>query len=386
MTDPWARPAGQRPVVEIELTGGDPVPVRAGDPSPADRRGGRRLALLLAGGAIAAVTIAGLTGPGDDDESSEATPATTFDPSLVTTPPTLGTLPPATLRPAGDDAAPEVPGRGDDPGVDAPDQTFPSEAVFDPATVTVPTFDVVLGVDADSLDDYDLLSAVGANARSDTPMRTTVAIEGIHRDGLFGNDARVVIAADPAAGRDSIRIDRNLGETARIVVDRTTQTVYRTDAGIDGRWEVFDGVEFVDGTGTGSLDALFDALAEGPLNRATIAAATSITADDELVRLTGGTIARRWHVVVPTSGLRPYGQLLLVGVSDPAVDEGRTPSEFAFDAYVTDQGRFALVTARFEVDDVVYAFRQFFDRRPANVRIELPDEALLLPRPPDLGP
>ena len=40
--------------------------------------------------------------------------------------------------------------------------------------------------------------------------------------------------------------------------------------------------------------------------------------------------------------------------------------------YVTDQPGLALVTARFKVDGIVYVLEQFFDRRPANVIIELP--------------
>lgn len=384
MTDPWARPTGNQPVVEIELSGGDPVPSRPGDAVAEEPPGrGRRIMLLLAGAAIAAIVVATVTG-GGDDEVTEA-PTTTFDPALVTTPPTLETLPPATLPGPADSVV--TPGRGTDPGVDSPDETFPGDdELFDPATITVPTFDELPDIDATSLGDYDLLAAIDANTPGGSAMRTTVVIEGIQNDGLFNNTARVVLANDPVAGLDSIRIDRNLGETARIVADRATQTVYRTDAGIEGRWEVFGSTEFTEGTGALSVDELFDSLAEGPVNATSLAAASSIEADPGLVRIVGGAIARRWHIVVPIDGLRPYGQLLLTNISELTVEGGDAPNAIEFDAYVTAEGQFALIAARFEVDDIAYSFQQFFDRRPANVRIQLPEADTLLPRAPQPGP
>lgn len=388
MTDPWARPAGDRPVVEIELSGGDPVATRPGDvtPEPPAGRNGR-VVLLLAGAAIAAIVVVAVSGSGGGDEVTEA-PSTTFDPSLVTTPPTLGTLPPATLPGDDDDGNDNgTPGRGTDPGVDSPDQTFPGENdFFDPTTVTVPTFDGIPNVAITDLDDYDLLTAAAVNATGGTPMRTTVRLQGVQVDGLFGNEARAVISNDPDAGRDELRIERDVGEPAEIIADRTTGTVYRTDTGIDGRWEQFAGDEFVLGTGATTVDALFDALVEGPITADSLTTATSIEADAGLVRLDGGAIARRWHVVIPIDGLRPFGQLLLAGVSEQSVAEGAAPTEVGFDAYVTDQGRFALVAARFESDGVVYSFEQFFDRRPANVLIDLPATEDLLPTSPQPGP
>jgi hypothetical protein len=382
VTDPWSRPAGHRPVVEIELSGGDPVPARPGDAVTADppRRNGR-IVLLLGGAAIAAIVGVAVSAGGGDVETTEA-PSTSFDAALITTPPVLDTLPAATL-PA---TRPGAPGRGTEPGVDAPDMTFPTEATFDPTTVTVPAFDELPDSAASELDGYDLLTAAAGNATGGTSMRTTVRLFGIQVDGLFGNEARVVITNDPGAGRDALRIERDVGEEAEIVTDRTTGTVYRTDTGIDGRWEQFDGGEFVDGTGATTVDALFDALVEGPITADSLATATSIAADDGLVRLDGGAIARRWHVVIPIDGLRPYGQLLLAGVSERTVTAGTAPSEIAFDAYVTDQGRLALVAGRFESDGVVYALEQYFDRRPANVIIDLPDADALLPRSPQPGP
>jgi hypothetical protein len=44
----------------------------------------------------------------------------------------------------------------------------------------------------------------------------------------------------------------------------------------------------------------------------------------------------------------------------------------SFQVYVTRQPALALVTSIFEVNGEPRAFTQMFDRRPANVRIELP--------------
>ena len=76
--------------------------------------------------------------------------------------------------------------------------------------------------------------------------------------------------------------------------------------------------------------------------------------------------------MVPIDALRPYGILLLASVDDGAIADGLAPASITFDVYVTDQPALALVTARFEADGAAYLLQQFFDRRPANVLLELP--------------
>ena len=77
-------------------------------------------------------------------------------------------------------------------------------------------------------------------------------------------------------------------------------------------------------------------------------------------------------MVVPIDALRPYGILLLTSVDDGAIADGLAPASITFDVYVTSQPALALVTARFEADGAAYLLQQFFDRRPANVLLELP--------------
>jgi hypothetical protein len=372
VTDPWARPTANRPVVEIELTGGEPAPVRGAarrdePPStcrPSSRR--RRVGLVVVGAALAAVVATAVTTVGGDDESSES-PTTTFDTSRITTPPTLPaiTLPPVT----GPDTQPV-------------DRTLPDDASppFDPTALTVPTFDVVPDVAPDDLGAYDLLGAIAANGVGGTPMRTKLRIDGIQQTGLFRTSLDVTVSNDPTAGIDSIAVQGNVGERAELVLDRATESVFRTDNGMDGRWEQFPTDEFLVGTGTDRIDALFDSFATGPISPAAVAGGTVEPADG-LVRLNGGAIARLYRVIVPVEALQPYGLLLVANVYDESIANGLAPESITFDVYVTNQPALALVTARFEVDQTVYLLQQFFDRRPANVLLELPPADAIIDGP-----
>jgi hypothetical protein len=311
---------------------------------------------LLAGG-----TIALLTTTGGGGESADG-PTTTFDASRITTPPTLPEL---TVSPA---TEPDERSQPDDGGALGP---VPAAPEFDPTSLTVPSFDDVPDVTPDDLVAYDLLGAVAANSVGGTPIRTKLRLDAIELSGSFRTAFDVTASNDPAAGIDSIVIQGNVGERAEVMLDRTTQSVFRTDFGMNGRWEQLPSEAFVTGTGTDRVDALFDAFATGPISAATVAAA-AVEPDDGLVRLNGGAIARRYRVVVPIDALRPYGILLLTSVDDGAIAEGLAPASITFDVYVTRQPALALVTARFETDGAAYLLQQFFDRRPANVLLELP--------------
>jgi hypothetical protein len=254
---------------------------------------------------------------------------------------------------------------------DGPLGPVPTEPRFDPTSLTVPTFDDVRGVTPDDLDAYDLLGAVAANSVGGTPIRTKLRLDGIELSGSFRTAFDVTASNDPDAGIDSVVIQGNVGERAELMLDRTTQSVFRTDFGMNGRWEQLPGDAFVTGTGADRIDALFDAFATGPISASAVAA-SAVEPADGLVRLNGGAIARRYRLVVPIDALRPYGILLLTSVDDGAVADGRAPASITFDVYVTRQPALALVTARFEVDGTAHLLQQFFDRRPANVLLELP--------------
>jgi hypothetical protein len=75
---------------------------------------------------------------------------------------------------------------------------------------------------------------------------------------------------------------------------------------------------------------------------------------------------------VPIEYLRPYGALLLASVSEGAVDADAVPDSITFQVYVTGEAHLALVTSNFTVGPQTFVLSQFFDRKPANVRIELP--------------
>ena len=117
---------------------------------------------------------------------------------------------------------------------------------------------------------------------------------------------------------------------------------------------------------------MFDAFVTGPITPAALEHAT-ITPSEGLMRIMGGGYARRFDVEVPIEYLRPYGALVFANVSDVTVDADAVPDSIEFQVYVNGQARSALVTSNFTVGPQTFALSQFFDRRPANVRIELPN-------------
>ena len=97
------------------------------------------------------------------------------------------------------------------------------------------------------------------------------------------------------------------------------------------------------------------------------------------MRIMGGGYARRFDVEVPLEYLRPYGALLFANVTDGTVDADAAPDSITFQVYVNGEARMALVTSNFTVGPQTFTLSQFFDRRPANVRIELPDAVGVTP-------
>lgn len=398
MTDPWARPSGagdgaDRHVVEIELDQApSPRPRRTGEraggaPVPGGRRGRRArwaVPVVLLGGAGLAMTIVG-GGAGDD---AAAPASTTLDPARITTPPTLPdlvTVPdasPPTTAPTSD----RVPGRGTNPGVDSPDLTFPDEAPFDPTTATLPAFDEVLVTDPDDLAAYDLdlAAAAAGNTTGTTPLRTRVSLEGIQLGGLYRSTAEAFVTSDPERSRDSIDLAWNVGAPARFVTDRVTDTVYRTDESLEGRWEELPGERFINGTGADTLGALIDEMLTGPITARTLAAA-DVEAADTLVVLDTGQVARPFTVTVPIQALRPYGILLFAQIADETVADGTAPDSITFTAYVSG-ARLALVTTRFETDDTVFVLQLSSEPAVDGDAIELPEREMIVSRSPQPGP
>ena len=372
MSDGWARPSGGGPpdgVIEIELTERGPPRQSAtanatGESARGDRHRGRWIVVAVALVATVAVVGSFALDGGDD----LATPGSTvLDPSQITTPPTLAslqTVPAATVPPTLPAAA-----------VSAPASSMP----FDPTDVTVPTFEVVPNAPPGLLATFDLSAAVLANVAGAAPIRTRLMLEGVRADGQFRSTADVLVLHDPQAGRDSLLIERNVGETARIITDRSQQLVFRTDTGLGDRWERLPGESFVNGTRADTIDELFDSLVTGPITSDVVAAATAVVPDDRLVQLDDGRFARAHLIVVPLDAIRPYGLLLFANIFEGTVDDGEVPESLEFTAYVTDASQLALVTVRFEAAGVVFALTQSLDDSPDQMEIELPDPASLFP-------
>lgn len=380
MTDPWQRAAGDRHVVEIELTdahaGSRPraaaAPLTDGAAPRSPRRA--RTVTLLAVGAVAAAGVVAATATGDDDSPSgdEAT-STTIDATLITTPPTLSpiTLPPVTVTTA---AGPDD--DGDDDGSGATPDGSPSVTV-DPSTVTVPTFETLpLPTGDGELAAFDLLAAAAANRPGGTPIGTFLRLQAVQDGGRLYVETAVEVAND-GAGLDSMTITGNARDTARLVVDRTSGIVYRTFDGFDGSWERFPSSDFTDDTGTDDIGTLFDTFVTGPITPATLAAST-VTSDDHLVQLPDGILARRYQVTTPVEALRPFGLLLFANIFDSSVQAGLTPDQIVFDVYVTDHPALVLVTTSFAENGITFVLQQTFDQRPADVVIEVPPDELVV--------
>lgn len=390
MSDPWARPAADRPAdlapyVEVELTSHEapagPAPAGPGPRPPSGGRGGRRAlaaAVVVAGAATVAIVASG-----GADDGTASPPTTTLDASAITTPATLGpleTVPSASVPTPGSVV---VPGRGDRPGVDAPDATFPGEAPFDVATITAPSYppaDVEV-----ALDTFDLLAATAANDPATAPIRTITTVESVQLDGLFTGSATVTTVHDPVDGHDELIVDRGLAGVVHVIADRAGGDLYRAvDEYAGGGWLVVDADRFIDGTGAATLDELFDAFASGPVTPGALAAST-IEPSGAPVTLPDGTVARPFTIEVPTTALSPYGLLLLANVAEATVADGSAPATIELQAFVTEDDRLALVTAVIDADGGRFLIQQRFE--PADdVDVEIPTPDQIVTNSPQRSP
>ncbi len=383
MTNPWSREYAEsdRPVfddaIEVPLDDDDgdkvaPSKVAAGAPPPTGGhwRPGRAPLVVSAAVVIAAAVVAiVVVGSGGDDADEARAPATTLDPFLlsdsITTPPTLAPL--------------------DTPAATAPPTT--SIAVL---AQGAPAFESVPDVDPAELAQYDLAAAVERNAPSADAMRAIFEIAGPREDPIdidpeiLDSTVSVVVASDPGAQLDSLTVQ--FGDSvSRSIVDRAAAAVYTSTPALpEDRWAQFSESEVIDGSGAASLSQLFDALLTGPIT-AELLAAASVTPSDGLVRLDGGAIARRYDLDVALGAIEPPGVLSFL--SPPGELRGADGSATVqFQVYVTSQPALALVTGVFQASGRPRSFVQLFDRRPANVRIDVPTGEQLIPsRDPQLG-
>jgi hypothetical protein len=354
VTDYWSRPNdSNEPVFEITLTGGDGRADRVsfgGDQGDPGRQphGSHKVAWLAATVGIALVAVAALAMDADDGADSERAEPTAAPLDTVT--------PVATAAP----------------------RTTAAPATIAMPALSLPEYPIVPGTTGADLSVYDLEAAAAANVPGDVPRRTMFRIVGSAPDGSGPVSAnariqetlRAVAANEPDSGRDRLTLEwGNL--VSEMVVDRADEAVYGLFSTGDGTWRSIESDSLTGGSGTDRLDILFDSFVAGPITPATLQHST-VTAADELVRIVGGVRARRFDVEVPIEQLRPYGALAFANVSTGTVANASAPDTITFQVYVTNRSALALVTAEFEVAGESFVMSQVFDRRPANVRIELP--------------
>ena len=146
---------------------------------------------------------------------------------------------------------------------------------------------------------------------------------------------RATASSEPASARDALTIEYG-GERVALVVDRARAgRVHARPQRTTASGTRSNRRTLLDGTGTDSLDALFDAFVTGPITPAALEHAT-ITPSPGLMRIMGGGYARRFDVEVPIEYLRPYGALLFAErhgrhASTPT----RCPTTITFQVYVT---------------------------------------------------
>ncbi len=126
--------------------------------------------------------------------------------------------------------------------------------------------------------------------------------------------------------------------------------------------------------GTNDLTALVDAIVAGPITSPVLESGTAV-ADDGLVELDDGSIARRYRVdVVIGDDVAPPAALTFATLDGSAVASGDLPHSLAFDVYVTDRPSLALITSRFEVGGEPIVFTQYFEQVPTGGRLGLPPD------------
>jgi hypothetical protein len=370
MTDYWSRPGGSgQPDFEVPLVGGDgtfqlqPSPRGGEDETPGRRWGA--IAGLAALGAIGLVIAASVVMQvTTDDGGGSAEPSSTTLALDLASP--VPTAPPDTL---------DVGALGE---FDMPETRYPPMvSAPTPMQQQIPGFPVVPGSDDEDLSAYDLDAAVANNVPGAEPQRSMFNVVGssligsVTTGGSAPPPLRATAASEPGSARDALTIEHG-GDTTSLVVDRLGQVVYKLAPEDNGNWTTLEPGIALAGTGTASLDALFNAFVTGPITPTALEHAT-ITPSEGLMRIMGGGYARRFDVEVPIEYLRPYGALLFANVTDGTVDADAVPDSIEFQVYVNGQARMALVTSNFIVGPQTFTLSQFFDRRPANVRIELPN-------------
>jgi hypothetical protein len=357
VTDYWSRPDdSNEPVFEITLTGSDgPAGQRdfggeRGDPRRQPRSSHKVawLTAIIGIALVAAVAVVALAIAGDDSADTERA-----DPTAAP----LDTLTPVATA--------------------APRTTVTPSTIAMPA-LSLPEYPIVPGTSGADLSVYDLEAAAAANVPGDVPRRTMFRIVGSAPDGTGPVSAnariqetlRATAANVPDSGRDRLTLE--WGDlVSEMVVDRADEAVYGLFSTGDGTWRSIESDSLTGGSGTDRLDVLFDSFVAGPITPTTLRHST-VTAADELVRIVGGVQARRFDVEVPVDQLQPYGALAFANISTGTVANASAPDTITFEVYVTSRPALALVTAEFEVAGESFVMSQVFDRRPANVRIELP--------------
>jgi len=389
VTDYWSRPGGSSgdPQFEITLDGGDwagpePTPVQGNGDGPSGRNWGAIVGL----GALAAIALVIAASvivqiAGDDAAGSADAASTTMaleQPAAVPTAPPP-TAPSVTL---------EVGALGE---FDTPETRYPPMvSAPTPTQQQIPGFPIVPGSDSEDLSAYDLEAAVTNNLPAADPQRSMFNVVSSNLIGSATTGGtplppvRATASSEPSSARDALTIEFG-GESRRLIADRLEQVVYLLTPEDNGIWNTIEPTDLLDGTGTDSLDALFNAFVTGPITPSALEHAT-ITPSPGLMRIMGGGYARRFDIEVPIEYLRPYGALLMANVTDGSVDADEAPETITFQVYVTGEARLALVTANFNVGPQNFALSQFFDRRPANVRIELPMTGSVQTAPPSTVP
>jgi len=384
MTDYWSRPgASGQPDFEITLDGGQ---WSGTSPAPRQDSGGDRpgrnwgaivglsalaaIALLIAGSIV--MQIAGNGGGGSADPAS-----TTMDLQLPAAVPTS--------------APPQTVDVGALSQFDTPETRYPPMvSTPTPNNQQVPGFPIVPGSDGEDLSAFDLDAAVANNMPGADPQRSMFNFVSSNLTGSATTGGtplpplRATASTEPDRSRDALTIEYG-GETRSLVVDRLGRVVYVLTPEDNGIWNTLAPAAVLDGSGAGSLDSLFNAFVTGPITTDVLAHAT-VTPSPGLMRIMGGGFARRFDVEVPVDYLRPYGALLFANVSTGTVDADAVPDSITFQVYVTDQAHLALVTANFMVGQQYFVLSQFFDQRPANVRIEFPMSASVQTTPPTTAP
>lgn len=388
MTDYWSRPGGSgEPDFEIPLDGewAGPATTPTGDDAqPPHRNWG----MIVGFGALAAIALAVAASvviqiTGDDAGRAAGAASTTIaleQPAAVPTAsaPTA-TVPTATL------------GAGALGEFDTPETRYPPMvSAPTPLQQQIPGFPVVPGSDEQDLSAYDLAAAVANNMPGSDPQRSMFNLVSSNLTGSATATGtplpplRATVSTEPDRARDALAIEYGAA-THNLVVDRLGRAVYGLSSEDDGVWNTIDPEAVLEGSGAASLGSLFDAFVTGPISTTTLEHAT-VTPSPGLMRIMGGGFARRFDVEVPLAFLQPYGALLFAGISTGTVDADAAPDSITFQVYVTQQAHLALVTANFTVGERNYALSQFFDRRPADVRIELPMGASVTSAPQTVAP